>query len=388
MVRYYAMMDQSLHGPLEAATLLALPNFSRRTLVQGQERFNSDYSRWTEAGEVPLLAMLMDTRDRGATYARSAAALDAFSAARRADERDAAALKRDVVEGVAAQRAAMEGVRDELARIAVRIADVETGLKGIKTAIWFGTVVVGLIGLALLARPGVSGRPDPGAQPIPKREAAMPAPAAKLPASAPLKEEPAKPSRAVAPPQKPVAAKPQAKVREPKEEESDAVELVRSFLIPSPPADRCPRTLEEALEDSGTAARTPQEVVDCRAIARILALRDALAARRRWSAIKALKRIRGAMSDMGGFEAAFPAKTAALRMKGKAYEVTIGRSDMLTRRLSALFDSRLPIDANPPLRYLADLATGSVLPRPSSNPKPAPATRAAEVRSKATVEEF
>lgn len=356
-MKYYALMDQSLHGPFDAEALTTLPNFTRRTLVQMQERFDSDYSRWTEAGDVPLLAVLMDTRDRGATHARSAAALDAYSAARRANERDIGALRREVVEGVQAQRAAMEGAREDLAKVVVRIADVETALKDIKKAICWGVAVGGAVGLALLARSWTS--PRPGAVVPPVQDS--PAPKAVLEPPAPLpppaavqatrEPEPAKPAPVAAP--KPVP---------PPDAEGEAVALVKGAALPAAGVAPCPRSLEELLQGGAGPARTAPERADCRAVARFAALRASLVGQRGWTEGKAVGLLTGVVKAKGGFDAVFPPYASVRRQGAGAYEVELGRRDLLTPAVSVLLNSDLPAEDAGPDRYAADLKARSVKP--------------------------
>ncbi|MBI5596403.1 MAG: hypothetical protein HY928_09980 [Elusimicrobia bacterium] len=357
-MKYYALMDKRVCGPLEAETLLSLPDFGRGTLVQAQERFDSDNSRWTEAGEVPLLAVLMDTRDRGASQARSAAALDAYTAARRANERDALSLKLEVVESVVAQRAAMEGARDELARLGARLEAAEAALKGIRGAIYSVAAVAGLVGLAALGLAWRGGRPAPEAPVAPVTPTAPPIPAATpsrpVPAPAPARPPAPKPVAFVLPP-------PPAPAPDPADGQA-AVELVRGFLLTAPSPERCPRTLEEALDGEGGPARTPQELVDCGAARRAAALRAALVDRQRWSKRKADKFLRRVFADRGGFDAVFPAASSARLLGGRTYEVELSRRDLLTPALSVLLNADFPAGALPAQRYEADLATGSLRP--------------------------
>ncbi|MBI3297634.1 MAG: hypothetical protein HYZ75_05690 [Elusimicrobia bacterium] len=321
-MKYYAYLDKRLNGPLEAETLTALPDFSRLTLVQTEDRYEAEQDRWTEAGDVPLLALLLETRERRARTE---------------------ANRRQVAANEANRRAALEAAAKDLSKIEARLASVETALTrliGRVTLAAGGAAVLAVLGLcwsfmgraeptASVAAPPV---PGPSRVSVAEIPAAVPVPAADVAA------------RPAAPPRRAVPARPAA----PDPDESEAVALVRRSLIPEPDPVPCPRSYDEAVLGEGGPARTPRELVDCWAWRRFSAAAEGLSASRRWSKRKAVKTLSADMEKLGGFEGSFPWHGAAKRLAPGVYEVEVGRSDRLTR----VGELRL--------RYRADLRAGTV----------------------------
>lgn len=357
-MKYYAMLDERVCGPFEPETLTGLPGCSRRTLVQPQERLNSGHPRWSEAGDVPLLAVLMDMRDRGGAPARFSIPRDDFRTPRRGHERG---LTGATVEEAPARPAAPDDGRSEFGRLAGRLEALERAVRGVRTAVYCGTAVVGLVGmLAALSLKDVRRGPALAAQAAVQREPApspAPPPAPPVPA-APAPSRPAAAAKAPAAPA-PSRRPPPAAVDE---EAEAALELVEGHRLPASGAARCPRSVMEARTKLGAPARTPREASSCAAMEAVLTLYDTLVAEHRWPEDKAARLLDRVVRERGGLDAAFPPESRARRLAGRTYAVELRRRDTLSAALAVLLDSDIPPAAPAVLRYEADLASGEVRP--------------------------
>lgn len=365
-MKYYAMLDERVCGPFEAETLTNLPGCSRRTLVQPQERLNSGHPRWSEAGDVPLLAVLMDMRDRGGAPARFSIPRGDFRPPRGGGERPPAGSVREAVEERPARPAAPDDARSEFGRLAARLEGLERAVRGVRTAVYCGTAVVGLVGLlAALSLKDRRFGPDPAAQPAVHREpAASPAP----PPAPPVRATPA-PSQPAAKAAPEPAPEPSRRLPPAGEDEdaAAAVELVEGYRLPASATVRCPRSVMEARTKLGAPARTPREASACAAMEAALSLYDTLVVTHRWPEDRAALLLDRIVRERGGLDAVFPLESRARREAGRAYTVELRRRDTLSAALAVLLDSDLPPARPGVLRYEADLDSGEVHPAASPN---------------------
>lgn len=361
-MKYYAMLDERLCGPYEAEALTSLPGCSRRTLVQPQERLHSGHPRWREAGEVPLLAVLMDSRDRGGAPARFTIPRDPFRAPPKGHERDLVGSGREDVEEGAARSAEAQDAAAEVGRLAGRLEALECAVRGVRTAVYCGTAVLGLVGLfaALSLK-------DARREPTPAAAAAVPEPAPRPPSPpSPVVQATPAPNRPAAAGKAQAQRAPEPSRRSPPaavdEDAEAALELVAGYRLPASGAARCPRSVMEARTKLGAPARTPREASSCAAMEAVLTLYDTLVAEHRWPEDKAARLLDRVVRERGGLDAAFPPESRARRLAGRTYAVELRRRDTLSAALAVLLDSDIPPAAPAVLRYEADLSSGEVRP--------------------------
>lgn len=347
-MKYYAMVDESLCGPFAAEALITLRGFTRRTLVQSQDRLDSGNPRWCEAGDVPLLAVLLDMQDRTPGPARLASVRAGYRPARRPNAVSVTEPLQEVVQAAPARQTDLDGALSELGRVAGRLEALEGAVRGVRTAVYCGTAVLGLLGLLASAQLLLAVRRGPAAAAV---SAPAEPPSALAAAEAPA-TRPAEAPRLAAPPRSRPAPR--------DDEAGTAVALVLGSRLPASAVARCPRSVAEARAQLGVLARTPREASACAAMEGVLSLYDALVDRHGWSEDKAAPLLDRVIRERGGLEAAFPLTTSARRLTGRTYAVELARRDALTPALSVLLDSDLAPASPPVVRYEADLDTGDV----------------------------
>ena len=347
-MKYYAMVDERLCGPFEAESLITLRGFTRRTLVQSQDRLDSGNPRWSEAGDVPLLAVLLDMQDRRPGPARFASVRAGHRPARRSNAVSVTEPRHEVVQAGAVRHVDLDGALSEFGRVAGRLEALEGAVRGVRTAVYCGTAVLGLLGLLASAQFLLAVRREPAAAEVSPAVQPPPVRAAVEAAVKVAALRPAQPPRPRPTPQD--------------GEAGAAVELVLGYRLPASAAVRCPRLVAETRTRLGALARTPREASACAAMEGVLSLYDALVNRHGWFEDKAALLLDRVIRERGGLDAVFPRRTSARPLTGRRYAVELARRDALTPALSVLLDTDMEPASPPVLRYEADLDTGEVRP--------------------------